>query len=87
MSVLPVAADGQLGAATDVVKGVKAACVSGDPAGKFVFVCEPSADRVLAYQLDAATGKLQARAPIAVEGRRRAAADCVSSATRSSPTC
>jgi 6-phosphogluconolactonase len=61
VAVLPVAADGRLGAATDVVKGVKAACVSTDPAGRFVFVCEPSSDRVLAYQIEAATGKLQPR--------------------------
>ncbi len=32
VAVLPVAADGQLGAATDVVKGVKAGCVTTDPA-------------------------------------------------------
>ena len=37
LAVLPVAADGQLGAATDIIKGVKAACVNTDPAGKFVF--------------------------------------------------
>jgi 6-phosphogluconolactonase len=67
VAVLPVADDGQLGAATDVLKGVKASCISGDPAGKFLFVCEPSSDRVLAYQLDPATGKLQARTPISLE--------------------
>lgn len=66
VSVLPVAADGQIGAATDVVKGVKATCVSADPAGKFVFLCEPSTDRVLAYQLDAAAGTLQPRNPAAM---------------------
>ena len=66
VAVLPVAADGQLGAATDVIKGVKAACVVADPAGRFVFVCEPSNDRVLAYQLDTATGKLQPRNPAAM---------------------
>ena len=31
-----------------------------------MFVCEPSADRVLAYQIDAATGKLQPRSPAAI---------------------
>ena len=66
VAVLPVAADGRLGAATDVVKGVKAACVTTDPATRFVFVCEPSADRVLAYQIDAASGKLQPRNPAAI---------------------
>ncbi len=66
IAVLPVAADGQLGAATDVVTGVKAGCVTTDPAGRFVFVCEPSSDRVLSYQLDAASGKLQPRNPAAL---------------------
>ena len=66
IAVLPVAADGRLGAATDVVKGVKATCISGDPAGKFVYVCDPANDRVLGYQVDAATGKLQARNPASI---------------------
>ena len=65
VAVLPVAADGQLGAATDVTKGTRATCVATDPAGRFVFVCESAGDRVLAYQLDAATGKLRAREPAA----------------------
>jgi 6-phosphogluconolactonase len=67
VAVLPVADDGQLGAPTDVIKGVKASCISGDPAGKFLFVCEPFSDKVLAYQLEFATGKLQARTPISVK--------------------
>jgi 6-phosphogluconolactonase len=62
VAVLPVAADGRLGAATDVVKSVKAACVTMDPAGRFVFVCEPSSDRVLSFQLDT-SGKLQPHNP------------------------
>jgi 6-phosphogluconolactonase len=73
IAVLPVATDGQLGAATDVVKGVKAACVTTDPAGRFVFVCEPSSDRVLGYQLDAASGKLQPRNPAAITLKASAA--------------
>jgi 6-phosphogluconolactonase len=67
LAVLPVAANGALGPATDIVNGIKAACVNTDPAGTFVFACEPSGDRVLAYQLDTATGKLQPRAPIPVK--------------------
>lgn len=66
IAVLPIAADGQLGAAGDVIKGVKPACVATDPAGRFVFVCEPAADRLLAYQLDAATGKLRAQNPATI---------------------
>lgn len=73
LTVLPVAADGRLGDATDVVKGVKAACVTTDPAGRFAFVCEPSADRVLVYALDAATGKLQPNNPPAIPLKASAA--------------
>jgi 6-phosphogluconolactonase len=65
VAVLPVAADGQLGVATDATKGTRATCAATDPAGKFVFVCESAGDRVLAYQLDGATGKLRAREPAA----------------------
>jgi 6-phosphogluconolactonase len=66
VAVMPVADDGQIGAVADVVTSVKAACVSSDPAGKFLFVCEPAGDRLLTYQLDAATGKLQPRGPISL---------------------
>jgi 6-phosphogluconolactonase len=66
VAVLPVAADGQIGTATDVVKGVKAACVATDPAGRFIFVCEPSGDRVLVFHIDSAGGKLQPRNPAAI---------------------
>lgn len=67
VAVLPVAVDGQLGSATGMIAGGKAACVSGDPAGKFVFVCEPANDRVLVFELDGATGKLQPRPSIRVK--------------------
>ena len=73
VSVFPVAADGQLGAASDVVKGVKAGCLSTDPAGRFVFVCEPSSDRVLAYQLDATAGKLKPGTPASISLKAGAA--------------
>jgi 6-phosphogluconolactonase len=73
VAVLPVAADGQLGAASDVVKGVKAGCLSADPAGRFVFVCEPSSDRVLAYQLDATAGKLKPSTPASISLKAGAA--------------
>jgi 6-phosphogluconolactonase len=66
VAVLPVASDGRLGAATDVLKAARAACVATDPAGKFVFVCEPTSDKVLAYQLDPAAGKLRPHDPAAI---------------------
>jgi 6-phosphogluconolactonase len=65
VAVLPVAADGQIGAPTDVLKGTRASCVAIDPAGKFAFVCEPSSDRMLMYQLEAAAGKLRPGVPAA----------------------
>ena len=61
VAVLPVAADGQLGAATGQIAGGKATCAGVDPAGRFVFVCEAANDRVLAFELDAVSGKLQPR--------------------------
>jgi 6-phosphogluconolactonase len=61
VAVLPVAADGQLGPETGMITGSKASCLGGDPAGKFVFVCEQANDRLLVFELDAATGKLQPR--------------------------
>jgi 6-phosphogluconolactonase len=67
LAVLPVAVDGQLGAATGGIAGTKATCVATDPAGNFVFVCEPANDRVLVFQLDAATGQLQPRPAIAAK--------------------
>lgn len=67
VAVLPVAADGRLGAATGMIAGSKASCLGGDPAGKFVFVCEPANDRLLVFELDAATGKLQPRPAIAAK--------------------
>jgi 6-phosphogluconolactonase len=64
VAVLPVAADGQLGSATGTIAGSKASCVGGDPAGKFIFVCEPANDRLLVFELDSATGRLQPRTSI-----------------------
>ena len=67
LAVLPIAADGQLGVVTGEVAGTKATCVASDPAGKFVFVCEPVNDRVLVFQIDGASGKLQPRPTIAAK--------------------
>jgi 6-phosphogluconolactonase len=75
VSVLPVAADGRLGAASDVVqhtgssvnperqKGPHAHCVTIDRANRFVFVCDLGLDRVLAYRFDARRGKLTSHDP------------------------
>jgi 6-phosphogluconolactonase len=75
VSVLPVAADGRLGAATDVVqhagksvnperqKGPHAHCVTVDSANRFVFACDLGLDKILAYRFDAAQGKLTPHAP------------------------
>jgi 6-phosphogluconolactonase len=52
LAVLPVGADGTLGASTGQITGTRAACVSGDPAGRFVFVCEPAHDRIRVFQFD-----------------------------------
>lgn len=69
VAVFPVAADGRLGAASSVIQhqghgvdpkrqeGPHAHCVTFDPAGRYVFICDLGLDRVMAYQLDA-TGKL-----------------------------
>jgi len=73
--VLPIAADGRLGAATDVVqhtgksvhperqRGPHAHCVTFDPSNRFAFVCDLGLDKILTYRFDAAQGKLTPHAP------------------------
>jgi 6-phosphogluconolactonase len=75
VAVLPVAADGKLGEATDVIqhsgKSVHpqrqqephAHCVVFDPAGKFAFVCDLGLDKVMIYRFDAEKGKLTPNNP------------------------
>jgi 6-phosphogluconolactonase len=75
VSVLPVARDGRLGAASDVVqhtgssvnpdrqKGPHAHCVTVDRDNRFVFVCDLGLDKVLAYRFDAAHGTLTPHDP------------------------
>src|SRR5438874_6746106 len=75
VSVLPVASDGRLGAASDVVQhagrsvnperqqGPHAHCVTVDRANRFVFVCDLGLDKVLAYRFDAQRGKLMPHDP------------------------
>lgn len=71
VAVFPVAADGRLGPPSSVIQhqghgvdasrqeGPHAHCVTFDPAGRFVFVCDLGLDRVLVYRLSA-DGKLTA---------------------------
>ena len=75
VSVVPVAADGRLGAASHVVqhtgssvnpdrqKGPHAHCVTVDRANRFVFVCDLGLDKVLAYRFDGQRGRLTAHDP------------------------
>jgi len=70
VAVLPVAADGRLGSASDVVQhtghsvnserqqGPHAHCVTVDRANRHVFVCDLGLDKVLSYRLDGRLGKL-----------------------------
>lgn len=61
VAVLPVAADGKLGAATDVRHhGGKSRPrgVSFSPDNRFAFVCDLGLDQVVGYRFDAAAGKL-----------------------------
>jgi 6-phosphogluconolactonase len=72
VAVLPVAADGKLGAATAVVQHSGKSVnpqrqsaphpmgVAVDPTQKFVFVADLGTDKVIAYPFDAGTGKLGA---------------------------
>jgi 6-phosphogluconolactonase len=69
VAVLPVAADGQLGPATDVVRyegsgprpqqdGPHAHMIAPDPNGRFVLVTDLGTDQLYVYSLDFAAGKL-----------------------------
>ena len=75
VTVLPVAADGRLGAPSAVVQhtgssvntqrqaGPHAHCTTFDPAYRLLFACDLGLDKVLAYQLDPAKGTLTAHNP------------------------
>lgn len=70
VAVIPVAADGRLGEASCVVHhhgksvnpdrqtGPHAHCVTFDPTGRLLFVCDLGLDQILAYRFDSATGRL-----------------------------
>ena len=75
VSVLPIASNGRLGPASDVVqhsgssvnperqRGPHAHCVTIDRANRFVFVCDLGLDKVLAYRFDARRGTLTPHDP------------------------
>ena len=75
VAVLPVASDGRLGEASDVVQhegksvnpqrqeGPHAHCVTLDPANRFLFVCDLGLDKVMIYKFDAESGKLTPNEP------------------------
>ena len=75
VAVLPVAADGTLGEATDFVQhegksvnpdrqqGPHAHCVTLDAANRFAFVCDLGCDKVFSYHFDAEHGKLTPNDP------------------------
>ncbi len=70
VSVLPVAADGKLGAATDVVQHpgkdphTHGVALSAD--NRFAFACDMGADRLMAYRFDGAKGKLTPASPAVI---------------------
>ena len=75
VAVFPVAADGKLGEASDVIqhtgksvnperqKGPHAHAVNLDPANRFLFVCDLGLDKVMIYRFDAQKGKLTPHTP------------------------
>lgn len=75
VAVFPVEPDGRLSPASDVVQqsgrgpnsarqeGPHAHCVTFDPAGHFVFICDLGLDQVQGFRLDASKGKLQPLTP------------------------
>jgi len=73
VAVLPIAADGKLGEATEIAKGMSATSVTLDRAGKFAFVCDPTADKVLRFSFDAQAGKLRPTTPAFVEMKAESA--------------
>ena len=74
VAVLPIAADGKLGEASDLQarpKGGRPSGVAFDVASRFAFVCDPGLDQVGRYRFDAATGKLAPLSPTAVKAGPR----------------
>ena len=75
VAVLPVAPDGRLGEASDVEQhagksvnprrqeGPHAHCVTLDPAGRRVFVCDLGLDKVMIYRFDSEKGEMTPNEP------------------------
>jgi 6-phosphogluconolactonase len=75
VAVLPVTTDGRLGEASDVEQhagrsvnprrqeGPHAHCVTFDPAGRYLFVCDLGLDKVMIYRYDAEQGQLTPNEP------------------------
>ena len=74
VAVIPVAADGKLGAPTEAIqhtgssvsprqKGPHAHCATLSPDNKFAFICDLGLDKVMTYRFDPAKGKLTPAAP------------------------
>jgi 6-phosphogluconolactonase len=74
VAVYRIEADGKLGAMTAFVehrgssvhqrqRGPHAHCVTLDPGGRFVYICDLGLDQVLAYALDPQSGKLTPASP------------------------
>jgi 6-phosphogluconolactonase len=67
VAVLPVAADGTLGAATSVEGGGSHGVgVALDPADRFAFLCDRGLDAILVFRFDAGKGKLTPHKPASV---------------------
>ncbi len=72
LTVLPIAADGQLGEATapvaigkkpDATSDAVARCLTLDPASRFAFACDAASDRILIYRFDQTKGTLAPTEP------------------------
>jgi 6-phosphogluconolactonase len=84
VAVFPISADGKLGEASDVKqhqgssvnpqrqKGPHAHCITFDPAGRFVFVCDLGLDKVMIYRFDPEHGKLTPNDPAFAEAPKGA---------------
>jgi 6-phosphogluconolactonase len=78
VAVYRVGSDGRLGEMSSFVqhqgksvhpdrqKGPHAHAINFDPSGRLVFVCDLGMDKVMAYQFDAATGKLTPATPASI---------------------
>jgi len=78
VSVLPVATDGRLGEATDVIPQIGTPQgVTVDPGNRFAFVCDLGSDKVMVFRFNAEKGKLTphdpAFIPLKAGGPRRIA--------------